>query len=152
MRYYYIEEIDTEYEKTKKQIFEIEGYYIKLFRCVNQNIAGRKPEEYREDNKEKIAQYREDNREQIRDKRMDYFFKVQSGEHVVKPKTEGKIICKCGCEYLKYNEKKHINSKIHEFCLKHGSIPLMELLTRVDLDPSLQGELIKKKRAGQHHG
>jgi len=42
-----------------------------------------------------------------------------------------------------------MNSKIHNFALKYGSLTLEELIARVDLDASLQGELLKKKRAIQ---
>ncbi len=63
---YYIELIDELDNVSKEDIYKTEGYYIKLFRCVNQTVAGRKPEEYREEN-----------RELIREKQEKYFYKVQ---------------------------------------------------------------------------
>jgi hypothetical protein len=138
---------------TKKQLRQSEGESIQLFNCVNKRVECRTPEEYRkahyEEIKENKANYREDNREELRQKQEDYRDKIAVGAHEVQHKTEGKITCECGCSYLKCNEKRHKNSKIHEFALQYSSLPLEELRKRTDLNCNLQGELINKKRAGQ---
>ncbi len=56
----------------KEELLKKEGEHIKNNKCLNKLIAGRTPEEYREDNKEKIKEidkkYREDNKEKIKQK------------------------------------------------------------------------------------
>ena len=49
----------------KEELHKREGWYIKNNDCVNKRIAGRTGKEYREDNKVAIKQWREDNKDKI---------------------------------------------------------------------------------------
>ena len=64
--------------KSKKELINREGYYIRNFDCVNKEIPGRTKQEYKKqyykDNKdERIKQWREDNRDKIKEKHKQYY-------------------------------------------------------------------------------
>ncbi len=62
---------------SKNELEMREGFYIKNNICVNKKIAGRTKEEYKEDNKEKIAlqmkEYYEDNKDKIILQNKEYY-------------------------------------------------------------------------------
>ncbi len=78
---YYIELIENYPCENKKQLQRREGEYIKLYtekyNCVNIHIAGRTPQEWRDDNKEKITErtnkWRENNKEKVIEGRRRYY-------------------------------------------------------------------------------
>lgn len=51
---------------SRDELHQRERYYIENNKCVNKVIPGRTPEEYRQDNKEKIKQYYNDNKDKIK--------------------------------------------------------------------------------------
>ena len=59
------------------ELNRVEGKYIRSVDCVNKNIPGRTPKEYREDNKEKIKEkdkkYYQANKEKIKEKYKKYY-------------------------------------------------------------------------------
>ena len=61
---------------SKEQLHSRERYWIENFECVNKCIPGRTKKEYREDNKEKIAEqnkeYKEANKEKIAEQNKEY--------------------------------------------------------------------------------
>jgi hypothetical protein len=61
----------------KEQLYAREGWYVKNNDCVNKYVPGRTYEEYREENKEKIANqrktYRENNKEKIAEINKEYY-------------------------------------------------------------------------------
>jgi len=100
-----------EYSCDSKKKLEIrERYYIDLLRPVlNKYIPARTLKEYREDNKEKIAEkikkYYEDNKEKIKEQKKEYYENN-------KEKLYEKVICdKCGCESTKNHLKRHQKTK-----------------------------------------
>jgi hypothetical protein len=71
-----VEEVEC---KTKEELHQREGFYIRSFDCVNKFIAGRTKKEYYQENKEKIKErekeYREENKEKIKERDKDYYEK-----------------------------------------------------------------------------
>ena len=69
---FYIELIETYPCNSKEELNAKEGYYIRERATLNMAIAGRKPKQYKEENKEHIKQtnkqYRENNKEHILEK------------------------------------------------------------------------------------
>ena len=120
---------------SKEELQLREGEYIKNNQCVNHNVAGRTPEEYYEDNHERILnqrkQYREKNREIIRHKLKEYNEenreKINQRQRdynkLNREKINQKIICNiCGSEILKRYLSRHQKSKK---CLEHNNIQLI---------------------------
>lgn len=61
---------------SKIELEKKEGEYIKNNKCVNKCIAGRSNKEYRQDNREKIAeyhrQYQQENKDKLNEKKRQY--------------------------------------------------------------------------------
>ena len=91
--------------KTKKELLEREGYYIKKYRdiCVNKCIAGRTQEQYYKDNVDKIReaskQYYKDNMVKIKEQREQY--------------RNDKFDCICGGRFTRSNKICHEKTKKH---------------------------------------
>ena len=85
---------------SKKELELREAYYIHNENCVNKYIPCRSKKEYREDNKEQIAehmkQYRQEHRERIAEQ--------------VKQKFE----CPCGGRYRRGDKARHMNTQKHQ--------------------------------------
>ena len=106
--------------KTKEELLKKEGEYIRNNECVNKQIAGRTPKEYREENKEQIQQklkeYYSKNKEQIQQKSKEYReenkeqIQQKSKEHYSKNKEH---INQKSKEHYEEN-KEHINQKSKE--------------------------------------
>jgi len=58
--------------KNRMELNKQEGEHIRNNDCINRCIAGRTPEEYQKENKEKRKEYYENNKEQIFEKRKEY--------------------------------------------------------------------------------
>jgi hypothetical protein len=58
---------------SKAELIKKEGEYIRANKCLNRNIPDRTPEEYREDNKERIQKYIEDNKEKIKEYNKEWY-------------------------------------------------------------------------------
>ena len=73
---FYIELIETYPCNSKEELNAKEGYYIRERATLNMAIAGRKPKQYKQENKEHIKQtnkqYYEDNKEHILEKQKIY--------------------------------------------------------------------------------
>jgi hypothetical protein len=77
----YIELIELFPCNSKEELNKKEGEHIRINNCVNKNIAGRTPKEYKaqyyEENKEKSRekhkQYYENNKEKIREQQKQYY-------------------------------------------------------------------------------
>ena len=94
----------------KKELEIKERYYIDLLKSkLNKYIPTRTDIEYRYDNKEKISQvkkaYYEDNKEIINQKNNEW---KKTNKEKISEKAKEKVICDhCGCEYRKYDLKRH---------------------------------------------
>ena len=119
----------------KEELRQKEGHYIKNTDCVNRQTAGRSKEEYRHENKEKLAdinkKYRENNKEQLKikkEEKQDYYtnynkiWKEENKEHISeynkkyreenKDHLAKKEVCdNCGSLIRKYDMKKHKQTK-----------------------------------------
>ena len=103
----------------KEQLEKREGEVIRNIATLNTNIAGRKYEEYYNDNKEKIdfqqKKYREENKDLRNEKQKEYY---QSKREDILKKHSQKFKCICGCEYTKYHKSRHENSEQHQNFIK----------------------------------
>jgi hypothetical protein len=111
----------------KEELFKREGYYIKNNECVNKCIAGRKPNEYYQDNKEKLLlnmkEYYNENKDKCLKLGKKWIennsnkFKAIQKKHYDKCGLERnertKIICECGGLYPKRNKKIHFKTAKH---------------------------------------
>jgi hypothetical protein len=122
----YIELIEDYPCENKNQLEKREGELIRSMECVNKRIEGRTYKEYREDNKEQLAEknkkWREKNKDEIREKRKRYReenkdtirdkLKKWRKENIEKIKE--KTTCNCGGKYTKNNLSRHKKSKKHQ--------------------------------------
>jgi len=103
---------------SKTELEAREGYYIKNNICVNRLIPGRTPQEYYQDNKDKIiVQQKEryqNNKVYILQHNKEYREKTKA---YLKKYYLTKIKCECGCEVTRSNLARHIKSKKHEIYL-----------------------------------
>ena len=109
----------------KEQLHARERYYIENNECVNMCIPGRTPKEYREDNKEKIAEHKKEYYEDNKEKKKEY--REQNKEHIteymkeyyednkekISERRKEKIVCECGIEITKTNLCRHLKSIKH---------------------------------------
>ena len=115
----------------KEELRRREGQYIETINCVNKQIAGRTPQEYRDGRKdvkrEKDKEYRENHKEELKQKKeekREYYtehkrmWNMQNKEYVAdynkeyrmnnKEKLAEKATCEiCGSVVRKYDIKKH---------------------------------------------
>ena len=119
-----------EYPCNSKQELETrERWYIENNVCINRSVPGRTQQEYRQDNKEYIAQhnkkYREDNKEHLKEyfkeyqeankeKLKEYLKEYQeANKEKLKAHKSTKVKCECGCEVARGDLAKHRRSKKH---------------------------------------
>jgi lipopolysaccharide export LptBFGC system permease protein LptF len=115
--------------KSKTELHEREGYYIKNNACVNRSIAGRTQKEWRNDNKEKLAldkkayfnehkseisEYKRKYAQQHKDKIAQY--QKQDKESNRKRITQNSAItmqCACGSIFRINDKARHERSQKH---------------------------------------
>jgi len=109
----------------KMELLKREGYWIKKINCLNKNIAGRTPKDYREDNKEEISKkqksYREKNKEKILEKQKSYREANKEGikkyyeknKEEISTKRKEKITCDCGSIVTKCHLERHKKTEKH---------------------------------------
>lgn len=84
---------------SKDELTAREGYYIKKLKCVNKRIEGRTDKQYREDNKEKIAEYQNKYRVDNKIQLLEFQKSV--------------CVCEiCGRTYTKRHKAKHQKTKV----------------------------------------
>lgn len=130
---FYIELIEDYPCERSEQLLAREGHFIRQHNSIvdgyNKVVSGRTNKEYREDNKEKIAQQQKewfknnpDKRKQYdTEKRIKHYDKVRERERLYKSKNKEKImekrkekvICECGCEMSKSSLSRHLKRQIH---------------------------------------
>jgi hypothetical protein len=117
---YYIELIELVPCSSKDELKVRERFYIQNNECVNKAIPLRTREEYKEDNKIKIAEqmkkYAQINKEQIAEYQKEY--KAEHKEEIIKRKKE-KYDCHCGSTICKDNKAKHEKSIKHQTYLNN---------------------------------
>tara|TARA_R100000951_G_scaffold93570_1_gene82135 strand:+ start:34 stop:543 length:510 start_codon:yes stop_codon:yes gene_type:complete len=104
---YKIELIENYPCNSKVELNRREGKYTKANKCVNIRIAGRTKKEYREDNKEKVAErkkkYYENNKEKVAERKKKWYNLF----------GKEKITCECGCVVIKNSLAIHKKSNKH---------------------------------------
>ena len=107
----YIELIEEYPCDNRQQLEKREGEIMRSRNCVNRNIAGRTDVEYRQENREKIAEkcrrYREANKEKISEYR-------EANNEKLSEKRNEKQNCECGGKFTRTNRKRHILSQTHQ--------------------------------------
>jgi hypothetical protein len=98
----------------KMQLNKKEGEYIRSMDCVNKNIAGRTPIEWREEHKteknEQMKQYYIDNKTEINEKNNQY--KIDNRQSI-NEKQNQKYNCCCGGKYTNVHKQRHFKSPKH---------------------------------------
>jgi hypothetical protein len=115
--------------ESKEELLAEEGKFIKEKGTLNGQVAGRTKEQYKEDNKEYIAEknqeWYEKNKEREQEKHREY--NRQHKEHlgelnkqyyqdkkdIIRAKAKEKIICGCGMEMNREHLSKHKKRQIH---------------------------------------
>ena len=124
---YFITLIEEHSYNNRSQLFRREGELIKLNIniCVNKQLTGRTDYEYRQDNKEHIAEnkkeYYESNKQSISEKQKqyniynkDYLTEKQKHRYQLNKEELFKtIICDCGSNTSIQHKSRHIKSKKH---------------------------------------
>jgi len=104
---------EVEYEN-KWELLNKERYYIENNDCVNKVIPNRTNKEYKEDNKEIIAEkqkiYNEHNKEIIAKKMKIYY---EDNKEILSQKAKEKITCECGCIVCRVVIARHKKTKKH---------------------------------------
>ena len=107
-----------------------EGEYQREMDCVNKNIAGRTAEEYREDNKEKIAQHSHEYYEKNKERKLEYALQYRENhkeemkpylkqwyemnKEKVKKQKQKKVNCECGSSICISDIRKHERTERHQ--------------------------------------
>jgi hypothetical protein len=126
----YIELLEDVNCERKEQLHKREGELIREMDCVNKFIPCRTDKEYRNDNREKIAErgrlYREKNKEKITEDAKLYYQKNKEKEaergrlyreknkERIKAHYGKKYICECGGKYIHAHKARHLRSKKHQ--------------------------------------
>ena len=94
----YIELIEEVEKKTKNELQQLEGEYIRQNKCVNKRIEGRTHKEYDNTHKEERKAYCIKNQEKI---------KLKVKEYRETHKLNEKYICECGKSLSNGNKARH---------------------------------------------
>jgi hypothetical protein len=139
----FIELIEAKECTNKDEKNQLEGHYIRTLKCVNKNIQGRTPKEYRKENDDKIKEYKKEYKNNNKDKikvynkeyRKKNYDKIKEEDKKYRKENDDKIkeyqkkynkeyikikiICECGSEICKSNKTHHIKTKKHIFFLEN---------------------------------
>ena len=99
--------------ENRKELREIEGEFIKNIGTINCQISGRTKKQYREDNRDKIAEYTKQYYENNRNKIAEYTkqYREDNRDKILERKKQ-KIICPiCSVLTTKHHIKRHQKSK-----------------------------------------
>lgn len=100
---------------SKEELLKREGEVIREISSLNKQIAGRKKEQWREENRkqllEKKKQYYENNKDIILDKQKAFY---EENKDKIKLKRYVKVQCECGGHYSNWNKIRHLKSPKHQ--------------------------------------
>ena len=110
----FIELLEAKEFRSRDELRQLEGKYIRELECVNKKVAGRTKKEYYEDNKEEISehkkQYSKDNKEKISKQQKETYERTK--DKILE--RLGKIYnCECGSNYTHGHKNRHFQSKKH---------------------------------------
>jgi hypothetical protein len=114
---------------SKKELEIREGFYIRNNDCINKNVNGRTPKEWREENHDELmikkkayreehkdeinikqTKFREDNREKLRKSYLKHYYE---NKEALQAYRSEKIVCECGCEISRNKLPRHKRSQKH---------------------------------------
>ena len=101
--------------QSKIELLQREGYYIKNNACVNKEVAGRTPQEYYKDNKEKCAKWNKEWHIKNKDNANE---RGRNNYHKNRDKLMSIVDCDCGSSFQLQNRSHHIKTKKHQDWLK----------------------------------
>jgi hypothetical protein len=110
----YIELLEAKECRSKDELIQLEGKFIRELNCVNKRVEGRTKQEYYQDNKDSIQQYKKghytDNKDKIIEKVKEYY---ESNKVKVLERQNKKYDCICGKTYSYANKLYHLKTIKH---------------------------------------
>ena len=110
----YIELLEAKECRSKDELIQLEGKFIRDLNCVNKRVEGRTKQEYYQDNKDSIQQYKKghytDNKDKIIEKVKEYY---ESNKVKVLERQNKKYDCICGKTYSYANKSQHFKTIRH---------------------------------------
>jgi hypothetical protein len=108
---FYIELIEVYDNITSRQMWEREGYFIKLYDTYENGYNSQIQGNPREAHYEKARLYKETNKERITLKNKEY---NERNKNWIKEKKSQRILCDCGLEFRKADRAQHMRSLRHK--------------------------------------
>lgn len=110
----YIELLENYACSDKNELNRREGELIRLHDCVNKQIAGRTPVEYKVDNRQEILsknkQYYQENKTEKIEQSKQYY---RDNKQTINEQKNQKYNCFCGGRYTNANKNRHFKSNNH---------------------------------------
>jgi glucosamine 6-phosphate synthetase-like amidotransferase/phosphosugar isomerase protein len=110
----FIELLEGKECKSKDELRQLEGKYIRELVCVNQKVAGQTRKEYYEENKVEISEqkklYREDNKQKISEQQKQ---KYERTKEKILERQSAICVCECGANYTHGHKMRHLQSRNH---------------------------------------
>ena len=113
VEHFYIELIEEYPCSNLQQLRKREGHYIRELGTLNSRVAGRTREQWRVDNKPKIALYEEQRRDTQKQYHREYFSRQDVKEHRKRIATQ-LYSCSCGRTFQICEKARHEKSKYHQ--------------------------------------
>ena len=95
----FIELLEAKECKSKDELHQLEGKYIREVNCVNKLVAGRTREQYRLENKEKLSENDKQKYERTKDKVLE--------------RQSQNCSCECGMNYTYGHKARHLKTIKH---------------------------------------
>ena len=112
--YTILEEVEVE-DKDELEICYEDSWIVYLDPQLNSQRARRSQKEYREDNKEKIAEYKKEYYEKNKEKALEYRKEYRErNREIISEKQREKFNCECGGRYTRVHKSRHQKSKKHQ--------------------------------------
>lgn len=110
---------------SKDELTKKEAHHIRLLNCVNKIIPNRTNEEYRQDNRDTIAEYQKEyyeaNRDTIEEYRKEYY---EANRNTIAEKGKVKYTCACGSTLRRVDKKRHEKTLKHiNYCTSVSVVP-----------------------------
>ena len=130
-----IELIENYACESKEELLRKEGQFIQCMECVNKCVAGRTPQEYKQQHKEHYKQLQkeryEKNKNVIKQTARDYWHTHKEERHeyqkqhyqqnkneINKTRREDRFLCECGSSCSRHQKQRHFKTSKHQEWLK----------------------------------
>jgi hypothetical protein len=108
--HFYIELYENYNCNSKEELNSREGEIIREIGTLNNNITGRTPKEYRNDNKEHYKEWCEENKEKLKEYNLEY---KKENKAKIKQQQTQPFICECGCTIQRMEKTRHRKTQKH---------------------------------------